>query len=669
MLLTRIIVFVTLLLMIAANTYSQSIYWANELVGYSSQQSNKEYSANQALGEPSIMPYQGLSACSWMPKFPTNKIEWIRVRFPEKIHVNEIIINENLNPGAIVKVVLYDSIHQGYLVYNNNLVSGNASNGRLLKIPIEKTAFKCRELKIEVNLSEYLDYYQIDAIGIADHITDFELKVNAKEYKRIYIRDHLGSNVNSPYRELAPIISQDGKTLVFTREGHPENVGMAKKQDVWMSKIDSFKIFQPAINLGSPINNENANFAISVSTDANEIVLGNIYLPNGKTNVGYSKSRFTGHEWTYPDSLKIKNFYSFFPTGSGCLANNGKFLITSIKREDSYGKTDLYVSFLDRNDLWSEPVNLGPVINTAEEELSPYLAGDNKTLYFSSGGFPGFGSNDMYMTKRLDDTWQNWSHPINLGRQINSEGWDAYYTITADGQYAYFVSSDKVENAEDIYRIELPDELRPEAVVLVRGRVLHQNKNQPVDAIIKYETLPDGKEIGIARANPLTGEYSILLPAGNLYGFAASAPGFISINENLDLRSKYSYSELTRDLYLAPMEMGQIVRINNIFFEYKKYNLLPESIPELDRMVELLIEYPFLKIEIHGHTDNIGNDRFNNNLSNQRAKSVYNYLVSQGIDEARISSKGFGRKKPVADNSTDEGRQKNRRVEFLIVGK
>lgn len=663
------LILLSLIVFFTINSYSDTIYWADKVVGFSSQTGNKEYSAYQILGKPSIMPYQGKSATAWMPKHPTDNIEWIRVKFAEKIFVQQILINENLNPGAIVKIILYDSLNQGHIVYSNNLISTIASVGRFSRFSIENNDFRTNELKIEVNIINYLDNYQIDAVGISDYISDYEVKINQITDTLQLKKELLDSNINSRYRELAPIISQDGKNLVFTREGHPENIGPLKKQDVWIAKIDENGRFQKAKNLGSPINNEYANYAISTSTNANSLLLGNIYLPDGTSKTGFSISIFNGVEWEFPDSLIIKNYYNLYPSGSATLANNEKILISSIKREDSYGKTDLYVSFLNEDGTWSEPKNLGNQINTAEEEISPFLASDNKTLYFSSSGFPGYGSNDMFMSKRLDDTWSNWSEPINLGANINTEGWDAYYSITADGKYAYFVSSINSENTEDIFRVELPKEIKPEIVVLISGRVLNQKTNSPVKAKIIYEALPEGLEAGIANSNPLTGEYSIILPAGKKYGFLATANDYISINENIDLKSINEYSEIHRDLLLAPIEKGQIIRINNIFFDYNKHELLQDSYVELYRLVKVLKENSLMTIQIQGHTDNIGNYNFNQQLSQKRAESVYNFLVENGINSKRLKIKAFGRTKPIAKNDTEEGRAKNRRVEFEILEK
>ncbi len=660
-------VFIFFVLLTLSDLKSDTIYWADKVVGFSSQMSNKEFSATQIFGKPSIIPSQGKTAAAWMPKFPIYRIEWLRVKFPEKIFVNQILINENFNPGAIVKIILYDSLDNGILVYSNHKVSNSPGPGTLTKFNIDKTNFRTDELKIEVNLTNYLDEYQIDAVGIADYISSYEVKINFADDTLNYEKEKFGDNINSQYRELGPIISQDGKTLVFTREGHPDNIGIQKRQDVWISKADEKGEFQKAYNIGEPINNEMTNFAISISTNANSIFLGNKYLPDGTSKPGFSESHFDGIRWSFPDSIIIRDYYNLYPFSSFCLGSNGKILITAIKREDSFGKSDLYVSFLDDDSIWTAPKSLGKVINTAEEELSPFLASDNKTLYFSTQGLPGFGNSDMYVSRRLDESWTNWSEPVNLGPNINTDGWDAYYTVTGDGQYAYFVSSFDTRTAEDIYRVKLPVSVKPDAVVLVRGKVINQKTGKQLAADIHYEILPEGFEAGIAKSNPKTGDYSIILPAGKNYGFLATSKGFASINENIDLKDITQYKEISRDLYLVPIETGQTVRINNIFFNYGEFELLPESYSELNRLVKFLNENPLMKIQISGHTDNIGSDIFNKELSLKRAESVYDFLKLKNINPARLKIAGFGRNKPIAKNNTEEGRSKNRRVEFLIL--
>jgi outer membrane protein OmpA-like peptidoglycan-associated protein len=318
---------------------------------------------------------------------------------------------------------------------------------------------------------------------------------------------------------------------------------------------------------------------------------------------------------------------------------------------------------------WSKPMNLGNSLNSVGNEVSPFLASDGKTLYFSTNGYPGFGKNDIFVSRRLDDTWKNWSEPMNLGNKVNTNEWDAYFSTSAAGDYAYFVSSANKATSEDIFRIKLPTSAKPTSVVLISGKVLNSKTGEPLGAKIIYEELPSGKEAGVARSNPSKGEYTIALPAGKKYGFSASAEGYIAINENIDLTQLTEFKEIKKDLKLVPIEKGEKVSINNIFFEFGKEGLLPESFPELNRLVKLMITNPNLKIRIEGHTDNIGNDKNNLLLSENRTLSVMNYLVENSIESNRLETKGYGKTKPKANNNTEEGRQQNRRVEIVILEK
>lgn len=389
----------------------------------------------------------------------------------------------------------------------------------------------------------------------------------------------------------------------------PENTGgIADYSDIYYARTGADKKWQQAVNMKKPLNNKQTNAVNSVTPDGNTLFLLHTYNPD-----------------------------------DGSFKSNG-------------------LSISNRNgSIWSVPLDLGPVVNTSRDEISPFLAADNTTLYFSSDGHAGYGSNDIFLTRRLDDTWTNWSEPENLGKPINSSNWDAYYSVPASGEYAYFVSSKSGFGNSDIFCIKLPEMARPNPVVLVKGKVLNQKSNTPLQAIINYFDLQNSAISGTAMSNPETGYYQITLPAGRLYGFLASSEKFISVSENIDLKDLGEYKELERDLYLVPIEIGEKVRLNNIFFETAKWDLLPESYAELDKLVKILIDNPNMEIEINGHTDNVGNDDSNLALSQERAAAVVNYLLEKGIANTRLDSKGFGESQPVATNDTDEGRALNRR--------
>jgi outer membrane protein OmpA-like peptidoglycan-associated protein len=312
---------------------------------------------------------------------------------------------------------------------------------------------------------------------------------------------------------------------------------------------------------------------------------------------------------------------------------------------------------------------MGPVINTPAKELTPFLAPDDRTLYFSSNGHRGYGSNDIYLTRRLDDSWTNWSEPENLGPDVNTDDWDAYFTVPASGEYAYYSSQKNSLGKSDIVRIKLPDAAKPLPLFLVSGKTFNAKTKQPIEATIQYESLPDGVAVGSLASSAGTGDYTISLARGRRYGFRAEKDGFFPVSDNLDATKLDKYTEVKKDLYLVPIEVGEVVRINNVFFDFAKSDLRPESFPDLNRLVSFLKTNPNVEIQLLGHTDNVGKDGDNLKLSENRIQSVKAYLVVEGIATSRMSASGRGETTPIATNDTEDGRQQNRRVEFTIVKK
>ncbi len=652
--------------------YPEKVQWASRLIAFSSEYSSKQNSAMQALGRPSIMSDYGKSPCAWMPNPRSGRrTESIHVGFDSLMNVQQISINENYNPGNITEIYLYDESNEKHRVYFNPNPTWISSKGRMLNVFLQRTEYKVVSLEIIIKYNPVIEGTQIDAIAITDTLEPLKTLINVHDDVLTTLKpENMGKNVNSVYNELAPVISPDGKTLFFTRDNHPENIGLNKKQDVWYSKKDNIGIYEPAKNIGSPINNSANNFVLSITPDGNAVLLGNVYEADGTTSKGVSISYNQGSTWSKPIKLNIKNFYNRNENiGGFYLANNSKILLMSVEGADSYGGLDLYMSQLENDGSWSEPLNMGKDINTAADEDSPFLASDNVTLYYATSGHCGYGNDDMFLTHRLDSGWVKWSEPENLGSKLNSSGWDAYYTIPASGDYAYFVSDKNSLGAEDIFKVSLPQSVRPKPVMMVSGKVFNSKLNVPVSAKIIYETLPDGKEVGIARSNPESGEYKIVLPSGFKYGFLAEAQGFIAINEHLDLTNFDAYKEITRDLALVPIEEGQTIRLNNIFFDFDKFTLLVDSYSELNRVAKFLNDNPDIRIEISGHTDSWGTEEYNQILSMNRANAVGQYLISKSIPKERFIIKGYGKSKPVVKNDTEENRQLNRRVEFLILKK
>ena len=485
-------------------------------------------------------------------------------------------------------------------------------------------------------------------------------------------KEQLSKKINSNYSELSPFIAYDGKTLYFSRLGDPLNTGGEKDYDIWYSVLNADGTWSEARNAGPPLNNTGANALQSISPDNNTVLLSNVYRPDGSPDGnGLSYSNYQLNGWEVPKKFKINNFVNHNEYVDYFLSSDNKILLCAIDNGKSYGLKDIYVCFLQADFSFSEPLNLGPVINTPGEEFGIYLAADNKTLYFSSYGHESYGSADIFMSKRLDNSWKNWSSPINLGPEINSENWDGAFKISAKGDYAYLSCKNEhsIAGSEDIYRINLNATARPEPVLLIKGKVLNSKDQQPLSANITYSDLKDNTELGLASSNPIDGSYKIVLPAGKAYSFLADKNGYYSISENIKTDTLNNYIEIERNLYLAPIEVGQTILLNNIFFEFDKADLQPESIAELNRLIKALQDYPGLVIEIAGHTDDVGTDEYNLNLSHNRAHAVMNYLLNKNISPDRLKGRGFGESKAVAANDTEEGRALNRRVEFTIVQK
>lgn len=484
--------------------------------------------------------------------------------------------------------------------------------------------------------------------------------------------ESLGDSVNTIYTEAEPRISPDGKMLYFCKRTNPYNVGGNKdKADIWYSELNTSGEWKQAKNIGRPVNNQNFNQLIGIRSDGNAMLITGKYAGYASTSGNVFISYKTAGGWGIPrpveiDGLNIKEL-NYLP--SYTVSVDFQVLILSLYFKNSKKASDLYVSFREGKYKWSTPKRMGDVINSAKDEVYPVLANDGATLYFSSEGFGGYGNFDIFVSRRQSDDWTDWSKPKNLGNIINTEGFDSDFVVATKGDYAYISSNVVNDRGFDIYRIELPEEAKPNPVVLVYGKIYDSKTNKPIQAEVAYHRLSDGKSIGKVNSDIKTGEYKIVLPYGEKYGFTAQADGYLAVSENLDITDTDIYKELEKNLMLVPFEIGATVRMNNLFFDTGESTLNKESYPELDQVVELLKANPKMEIEIAGHTDDVGSNTANQQLSEARAKFVTDYIVKQGINKARIQYKGYGETKPVVANNSDENRQKNRRVEFKILKK
>ncbi len=661
------------ILLAGATLFAQNVQWASRVIDYSSQYSDTTSSAEQILGRPNALPLGGDSPLAWAvgtddSGYESDAPASITVGFDRPMPIRQVAIGESCAPGAITRVVAIDDANRQHQMYSA-LPQAIDDTTRVLTISMNRTPYNVKAVMISLEPGQVDGWNELDAVGISDSDTPITMEINlAPEALSIAKPEHLGRTINTAASELTDGISPDGRTLYVSRLGDPNNVGGADAgRDVWYSTMNSDGSWAEAVNIGPPINNEANNYVNAVSPDGNTLLLGNKYDANGNSIAsGISMSHRTATGWSLPESVEIDDDYNESSTGTYGFSPDGRVILLSVRRHDTKGEHDLYVTFLKDDGTWTTPLNMGPTINTVGDEVGPFIAADGVTMYYSTDGLSGYGGNDIFLTRRLDSTWTNWSEPENLGPGVNTPGYDAFYYVPASGEYAYFSSSNDSYGADDIFRVALPKGLRPESVVLVHGKVFDATTRKPIGANIRYENLTNGEEAGIARSNPADGSYTISLPAGTNFGFRGEADGYYPISENLNTAGLMKFKEIEKDLYLVPIAVGKTIRLNNVFFSTGKWDLRPESYSELNRAAEFLKANPGITISVDGHTDNVGSDADNQLLSQRRAKAVADYLTAHGVAASRLTSHGYGETKPVAPNTTDEGRQLNRRVEFTI---
>ena len=493
--------------------------------------------------------------------------------------------------------------------------------------------------------------------------------------------------VNSSYDEQSPFISPDGRVLYWTVANHPDNIGGKKDPgDIWYSVWTGAEWSLP-LHGGKNINDAGYNAVAGFSRDGDRMFLLSHYKlgADRASSQGISMSMKSNEGWSQPENITIPYFLNRSASTQGFLSTTIEAFVFSADSYSTVGAEDLYVSVLEAG-KWSEPKNLGKKINTAFQESSPSLSADGKYLFFASNGRKGYGSFDICYSERLDDSWTNWSEPVNMGANINSEGRELFYRTYPEQKFALYTSTLNSDGYGDIKFYRPPEnladsliQLRPDTIVKmieikrtkpitgeekifgVFGRVTNIKTNQPVTATFTFHS----DSIYTAVADP-DGRYKIKIPSINEYTLRVEAAGYVGNFEKLDVRT-YEMKSLEMNFKLQPIEIGATVNLKSVLFQQSTYNLLPESNDELDLVVSFLKVNPKVEILLTGHTDNRGQPDHNLKLSQKRVERVKGYLVSKGVNGKRITGKGYGGSKPIADNNTEETRRLNRRVEFTIV--
>jgi outer membrane protein OmpA-like peptidoglycan-associated protein len=473
-----------------------------------------------------------------------------------------------------------------------------------------------------------------------------------------YQPKNMGPGINSPLDEYFPGVTADAKTLIYTR------LKSNRTEDFYISTRDANNNWLNSRNMGQPINSEQNEGTISLSSDGQYVFFTGCNWPEGEGSCDLYFSALDGTEWKEPRNLG-------FPVNTRAwesqpsISFDGKVLYFSSARPGGMGGMDIWMTIYNKG-RWSAPQNLGPEINTPGNEESPFIAKDDATLYFTSDYHPGMGGVDIFYTRK--GTNGRWEKPTNIGYPINTNKDERCMAIGANGIDAY-IASERTEGygGLDLYEFELHAAARPIKTGYVQGNVFDAKSLKKLKARIELIDLATGKTIIESVSNKVTGAFLFCLQGNKDYALNVSADGYLFYSGNFALKNQTATEPLVLDVPLTPIIVGEKVVLNNVFFEVDKFDLKEESKVELDKLVAFMKANPTIAIELGGHTDNTGIKQKNMDLSTNRAKAVYTYLLNNGIAANRLSYKGYADTQPVADNKTEAGRKLNRRTEFKVI--
>ncbi|CAN5762277.1 OmpA family protein [soil metagenome] len=485
---------------------------------------------------------------------------------------------------------------------------------------------------------------------------DYKDKHPSADY--VFAPVNLGDSINSKQSEYYPSFTIDDSTLVFTRRG--EGI---RENFMQSNLIENGYSHSQLIN--GQLNEEPSKGGINISQDGEWLIFAGNFSGKGFGDFDLYTSYNTPEGWSVPVNLGA-NINTEYWESSPSLSPDKNALYFSSSRQGGYGGRDLYVSYRMPNGKWTAAENMGPVINTKGDELAPFIHADNNTLYFTSGGLAGYGGTDLYLVRK--DADGRWGIPENLGYPINTIENEGSLFVSSDGETGYY-ASDRADTRGglDLYKFKMRNDIKPAKTLYVQGTVYDAATKQSIPCAVELIDNNTQKVITKVQTDE-TGFYFITLPVGKDYTFTVNRKGFLFYSDLYELGKKDADSIYVKDIPLQPISVNAVGVLKNIQFETNAAQLQTVSLIELDKLLQLMNDNPNIKVQINGHTDNTGTDARNNQLSTDRSKAVADYLVSKGIDAKRLTWKGFGATKPLADNATEAGRALNRRTEFVIIG-
>ena len=484
---------------------------------------------------------------------------------------------------------------------------------------------------------------------------------------------NLGEGINTNKAEYFPAITADDQLMLYTRNNRTEQTAL--QEDFYISKKAEGK-WLPSLPIGGAINTPANEGAPSLSADGKTLLfcacqeIDGTYGPDrkgyGSCDIFYSQK--VGEKWTKPFNLgNIIN--SKYWESQPSFSSDGRTLYFLSNRPGGYGDADIWMSTLADDGSWTKAVNLGPNINTKGKEESVYIHPENQTLYFASNGHVGMGGTDLFVARK--DEKGDWGKPMNLGYPINTFGEENSLLVSASGSLAYFASNRAGGYGDlDLYQFDLYEGARPGKITYVKGKVYDSKSKKLLSAAFELIDLQTAKTVVESESNMGNGEFLLTLPINKDYALNVSKNGYVFYSENFSLKGITDISKpFMMDIPLQPIDTGVTVELKNIFFETGKYDLKNESKIEMQKLISFLNANKTIKIEISGHTDNVGDKKSNVLLSQNRAKSVYDYLIANSIPQERLKYKGYGDSKPKVANDTPENRALNRRTEFKVIAK
>ncbi len=485
---------------------------------------------------------------------------------------------------------------------------------------------------------------------------DYQLQQSISDYTFNPI--NLGDSINTMDAEYYPSLSIDDSLIIFNRRKS------AGGEYFYQSKINSKKQFLQSEKVKGDLNDEPLKGAISLSADGEWMIFAANFSNKSYGNFDLYISYNTPEGWSEPENLG-PNINSKYWESAPSLSPDKRALYFSSNRPNGYGGADIYVSYRNNKGVWGKAINMGENINTLGDEQSPFIHSDNQTFYFTSTGLKGYGGSDLFVVRK--DSLGVWGNPINLGYPINTIENEGCLIVNATGETAYYASDRSDSRGRtDLYKFELRKDIKPLKTLYIKGFVFDKQTSKGIPCSVELIDNTTGKKWMDVQTEE-DGFYFITLPTTRDFTFSVSRQGYFFYNKLYPLSNKNADSTYKENIYLIPITTNTAITLNNIQFNNNSFVLKEQSMVELNTLVQLLSINKNINITIQGHTDNIGKKEDNDRLSTQRAKTVMDFLVNNGIDPKRLLYKGFGSTKPIADNATEQGRAMNRRTEFIVT--